>query len=72
MINFYRFVQNSSKLSDPAAAGIDAIMPILEDFKKCVKNLKLSVRAFEQFEKRFDDLNSETDKATNAEKTADG
>ena len=56
MVKFYSFIDKSSKLQDPQGAGIDLMKPILEDFSMAVKNLKSSVRSFEQFESRFSEL----------------
>lgn len=60
MTNFYSFVIKSSEITDPQGSGLDALKPIIENFEDCIFNLKKSVHAFEQFDKKFELITNTT------------
>ena len=59
MTYFYKFVALSSEIGDPQGAGLDAVKPVIENFEASILHLKSSVRAFEGFDKRFEEITSE-------------
>ena len=60
MTHFYSFVQQSSEITDPQGAGLDAVKPIIENFNAAILNLKSSVRTFEQFDEKFKIIDQDT------------
>jgi hypothetical protein len=51
----------SSEITDPQGMGADAIKPLMDNIDNAVTHLKLSVQAFERFESRFAQFNTNTE-----------
>ena len=63
--HFYQFIEKSAFITNQQAGSekgaMDKIGEILAHFEKGVRNLKYSVRAFENFDQRFAELEAAAD-----------
>ena len=69
MTHFYKFVAMSSEIGDPQGAGLDAVKPVIENFEASILHLKDSVRTFENFDKRFEEIESDAAEGESQQKT---